>query len=78
METIERNYKLEIENLIKEWYKINSYTEWNLWAKKIKNIKFGTYGTISIFEVIKNTEPKFINNFIKDSFINECQSALNN
>jgi hypothetical protein len=70
-------YKKTIEQLIKQWNKINSINEWNIWADNVLNTKFGTYGTISIFEVIKNTDVKFINSFVKDSFINECKDALN-
>ena len=74
----EKNYKEKIEDLISEWIKIDSEKKWNNWGKKINNLKFGTYGTISIFDVIKNTEIKFKNDWVKNSFINECKQALNN
>jgi hypothetical protein len=70
-------YKKTVLKLIEQHNKINSIQEWNIWADNICSTKFGTYGTISIFEVIENTKVKFINSFIKDSFINECKDALN-
>ena len=71
-------YKDQIEILINEWHSISSACQWAKWAEKVRATKFGTYGTISIFDVIENTEVKFINEWVKSSFINECNDALKN
>lgn len=70
-------YTETIKNLVAEWNQIETSNQWNIWANKIRETKFGTYGTISIFEVIKNVELKFASQWIKDSFLNECNDALN-
>lgn len=69
-------YKERIEKLVSEWNKISSTNDWNIWSEKIKNEKFGTYGTITIFEVIENTQIKFQTLWVKNSFINECNDAI--
>tara|TARA_R110000868_G_scaffold411642_1_gene706649 strand:- start:7753 stop:7998 length:246 start_codon:yes stop_codon:yes gene_type:complete len=74
--TTANTYKERIEKLVSEWNKISSKNDWNIWSEKIKNEKFGTYGTISIFEVVENTQIKFQTSWVKDSFINECNDAI--
>jgi hypothetical protein len=70
-------YTNRIENLVSTWNSINSVNEWEKWASLVRAEKFGTYGTISIFDVIKNTEIKFASSWVKDSFLNEVRDALN-
>lgn len=70
-------YTAKIEILISTWNSINSVQDWALWANLVRETKFGTYGTISIFEVIENTEFKFASSWVKDSFLNEVKDALN-
>jgi len=76
-QTEPQTYKQRIEALADQWSKINSTTEWNNWAEKVRAEKFGTHGTIPIFDVIKNTEVKFEVSFVQESFINEIKDALN-
>jgi hypothetical protein len=71
-------YKNKIETLISTWNAISSVNEWEKWATLVRAQKFGTYGTISIFDVIDNTEVKFPTSWVKDSFLKEVKDALNN
>jgi hypothetical protein len=71
-------YKNKIETLISTWNAISSVNEWEKWAALVRAQKFGTYGTISIFDVIDNTEVKFPTSWVKDSFLKEVKDALNN
>ena len=70
-------YTAKIETLISTWNSISSVNDWAKWANLVRETKFGTYGTISIFEVIENTEFKFASSWVKDSFLNEVKDALN-
>jgi len=70
------NYTNRIENLVSTWNSIISIEDWRKWASNVRAEKFGTYGTISIFDVIKNTEYKFASSWIKESFLNEVKEAL--
>ena len=69
-------YTNRIENLVSTWNSINSLEDWKKWVSNVRAEKFGTYGTISIFDVIKNTEFKFTSSWIKESFLNEVKEAL--
>jgi hypothetical protein len=69
-------YTNRIENLVSTWNAINSVEDWRKWASNVRAEKFGTYGTINIFDVIKNTEFKFTSSWVKDSFLNEVKEAL--
>jgi hypothetical protein len=71
-----KTYTNRIENLVSTWNSINSIEDWRKWVSNVRAEKFGTYGTISIFDVIKNTEYKFASSWIKDSFLNEVKEAL--
>lgn len=71
-------YKEQIEKLIEQWMKIDSAIAWNKWAEKIRTTKFGTYDTIPIEEVIKNTEVKFLNTYHKNEFHKEVKDAMRN
>jgi hypothetical protein len=71
-------YTSRIENLVSTWNAINSVNDWRKWASNVRAEKFGTYGTISIFDVIKNTDYKFASSWVKDSFLNEVKEALSN
>lgn len=71
-----QTYKEQIEALVLEWNKISSACQWARWAEKVRVTKFGTYGTISISEVIENTQVKFPSSWVKDSFLNEVKDAL--
>jgi len=73
---IEETYKQRIESVIEEWNKINSVSDWNKWADVVCDERFGTYGTIPIFEVIKNTNIVFATSWNKCSFENELKDAL--
>jgi hypothetical protein len=65
-----------INNLYNKWQKIKTEKEHDKWSELVKNTKFGTYGTIGIFEVLQKFEPKFPNDIIKRDFTNELKKAL--
>lgn len=65
-----------INNLFKEWNSIKTQQQHDVWVEKVQNTKFGTYGTISIFEVLENFEPKFLNEILKKDFYSEIEYAI--
>lgn len=70
-------YKERIEKLMIQWEKIKTQKQWNSWAKKVKNTKFGTYGTIPFHEVFKNTGVKYTSGFASMYFLEEIERANN-
>lgn len=65
-----------INKLYNKWQKIKTEKEHDAWSDLVKKTKFGTYGTIGIFEVLEKFEPKFPNDIIKRDFTNELKKAL--
>lgn len=65
-----------INKLYNKWQKIKTEKEHDAWSDLVKKTKFGTYGTIGIFEVLEKFEPKFPNEIIKRDFTNELKKAL--
>ena len=70
-------YKERIEKLMAQWEKIKTQEQWNSWAKKVKNTKFGTYGTIPFAEVLKNTGVKYTTVCAELYFLQEIERAHN-
>ena len=70
-------YKEQIQHIWNSWNEIHNEKQWNQWSNQVKNSRFGTYGTISIFEVIQNVEFQFPSILRKHDFLNEVRDALN-
>jgi len=66
-----------INDLWNEFNNIKDEKGQKEWAEKVKNTKFGTYGTISIFQVLDYFDPKYPNEVLKKDFISEIEEALN-
>ena len=66
-----------INDLWNEFNAIKNQKEQDFWDNKVKNTTFGTYGTMSIFEVLEKFEPKYPNEVLKKDFISGLEQALN-
>jgi len=64
-----------INDLFNEWNNIKNEKDQKLWNEKIKNTKFGTYGTVGLMETIKKFNPQ-MQEVIKRNFYTEIESAL--
>jgi hypothetical protein len=69
-----------INDLFNQWYNIKTENQSNKWKQKIKNTRFGTYGNISINDVLKRFEfdKSSINDIMKRDFKNEINNQINN
>jgi len=67
-----------INNLFNDWTKIKSESEQEKWNEKVRLAKFGTYGTISIFEVLDkfDFDKASLNEVVKRDFKKEINNAL--
>ena len=65
-----------LNELYSQWDKIKTDAEHKAWEKKVAETKFGTYGTISIFEVLDNFHPHFRNEIEKKHFYDEVTDAI--
>ena len=67
-----------INQLFNDWLSIKTERQHKYWSNKVKNTTFGTYGIISIFEVLDNfkfNESK-INQITKNAFLSELKTSL--
>ena len=64
-----------INDLFNEWNNIKNEKQSAQWKDKIKNTKFGTYGTVGLMETIKRFNPK-LNDTVKRMFYTEIEAAL--
>lgn len=71
------NYGVKINNLFNEWNRIKNAEQHLKWSEKIGKLRFGTYKTQTILDVINNFNPKFPNEVIKNDFLKECRNAIN-
>ena len=71
----ENNGKV-LNELYEIWSSVKTNKQYADWVKKVKSIKFGTHGTVSIIEVLDNFNPKFPNEIIKKDFYNELKQAI--
>jgi len=68
-----------INKLYSEWTAIRTQKQQEAWEKKVRNAKFGTYGTIGLLETLEKfnfMESNKINGVMKHDFIEEVK-ALN-
>jgi hypothetical protein len=73
----ENGYGVVINDMFSEWDAIKGIVDHAKWAAKAKQVRFGTYGTIGIFDVLKNFPVRTgFNEVIKRSFLNEIEQAL--
>lgn len=77
MKNSTKNYGDIIQDIVNYWSNIKTEKQYSLFADKVKNTTFGTYGTIPFFEVFNNFDIKFINNHAKQSFIKEVSNIFN-
>lgn len=69
-----------INKLYNEWANIRTEKQQIAWAKKVRETKFGSYGTIGILEVLDKFEfmqSNKVNGVMKHDFIEEVKDALN-
>jgi len=69
-----------INKLYSEWSAIRTQKQQEAWQKKVRNAKFGTYGTIGLLETLEKfnfMESNKINGVAKHDFIDEVKDALN-
>jgi DNA polymerase III sliding clamp (beta) subunit (PCNA family) len=68
-----------INDLFNQWYSIKNDKEYNVWAEKIKNTNFGTYGTTNINDVLEKFEfdKSKVNEVTKKDFKKEINNVRN-
>ncbi len=68
-----------INKLYNQWSNIKNQKQQDAWEDSVRNTKFGTYGTITIEDILKkfefNNAP--INSVMKEGFKSEIKMALN-
>jgi hypothetical protein len=70
-----------INKIFNQWNNIKNQKQFDKWAEKVRETKFGTYGTIGLLELMDRFDFKDsqkINSIQKDNFVQEIKSALNN
>jgi len=70
------NAGIKINNLFNQWNNVKSESEYKQFEVDLKKEKFGTYGTISIIDVMENFVLTFPNQWTKESFLNEINQIL--
>jgi hypothetical protein len=65
-----------INSLFSEWNSIKNEKQQNLWEAKVRETKFGTYGTISIFDILENFPLTGVNEVTRLSFLSDLEGAL--
>lgn len=65
-----------INSIFNCWNNVKTEKQYALFTDKLKNVKFGTYGTIPFFEVLEKFNPKFPNEILKLSFYSETKKIL--
>ena len=68
MEKLTANYGTIVQDLYNEWDKIKTQEQYNAFSDKIKALRFGIYGTITLKEVI---EKHGVKGWLKAEFIKE-------
>lgn len=68
-----------INDLFNQWNNIQNDKQYSSWVENVKKTKFGTYGTISINDVLQEFEfdKSPINSVVKNDFKKELNNALN-
>jgi len=67
-----------INQLYNQWNSIKTKAQHDKWAEKVRNTKFGTYGTISLMEILDrfDFDEAHINSVNKEGFKKEISKAL--
>lgn len=74
--TLNHGYGLVINNLYSEWSRIKNQKEQSNWEETVRNIKFGTYGQKSIFDVLENFPLTGLSEVTRLSFLSDLEGAL--
>ena len=69
------NNGIIISKIYYNWCKIKNDTDYKNWQVKAGSVRFGTYKTDSIFDVISNFDPQFPNEVIRADFLRELKDA---
>lgn len=67
-----------INKIFSQWNNIKTEKQYKLFSDKVKNVSFGTYGTIPFIEVLDKFTPQFPNEIIKTAFYNEMRTITTN
>ncbi len=75
---LDEGYGKVINNLFNQWNNVKTEKQYNSWIENVKKSKFGTYGTISINEVLEKFEfdKSNVNSVKKSDFKKEINNAL--
>ena len=76
---LDEGYGQIINDLYTEWNNITNQKEQEAWEARVNKTKFGTYGTVSIFDVLENFEfdrSRGGNSIMKTQFKNELRYAI--
>lgn len=65
-----------LNKIYKQWDSIKTQKDHDQWVKLVKSSKFGTYGTVTIFDLLDKFEAKYPNSVMKDNFETELKNAL--
>jgi hypothetical protein len=74
--TQSENYGNIIQNIANFWQTVKTEKQYNDFVTKIKETKFGTYGTIPFLKVMENFEIRFINKLHEKEFKKEIAKIL--
>jgi hypothetical protein len=75
----DEGYGKIINNLFNQWNNVRNQYQYNKWVAKVKETKFGTYGTIPFNDVLNNFEfnkSNAIHEVLKKDFLKEVNKAL--
>jgi hypothetical protein len=75
----DEGYGKIINNLFNQWNNVRNQSQYNKWVAKVKETKFGTYGTIPFNDVLNNFEfnkSNAIHEVLKKDFLKEVNKAL--
>jgi hypothetical protein len=76
---LDEGYGKVINDLFNQWNNVKTKSQYDKWVSKVRETKFGTYGTIPFEEVLKNFnfDNAPINSYHLKTFKSELKSALN-
>lgn len=74
--TSNHGYGQVINNLYSDWSRIKNQKEQSNWEETVRNIKFGTYGTKGIFDVLENFPLTGLSEVTRLSFLSDLEGAL--
>jgi uncharacterized protein (DUF488 family) len=67
-----------VQDIVNFWQTMKTDNQHNTFKNRIKNTRFGTYGTIDVLEVAEKwvNELQFINKYHRNEFFNEVKNIL--